>query len=198
MPDAPSTALILLAAGASTRMGRPKQLLPVEGKPLLRHVAEVALASPVHPVVVVVGANADVVAPCLDGLAVLRVFNPDWATGVASSIRCAVAALESHSPPPDAAIIALADQPGMTPLHVAALLNARQSTGRSIAATHHRDVLMPPVCFDRRHFPALRGLTGDTGARHLLREHAGEVIAVPLAAHPDLDTPTDYERFHIR
>lgn len=194
MPDESAVALILLAAGASTRMGRPKQLLPIGGQPLLRAVAEAALAAPVAPVVVVLGAHANTVSSCLDGLAVHRAFNPHWATGMASSIRCGIAAVEQIAPDSPAVIMALADQPGLSATHLANLLATRQRTRRTIVATEHDGVLQPPACFDRTHFAVLQQLTGDAGARHLFKHHAQEVATVPLATHPDLDTPADYER----
>jgi molybdenum cofactor cytidylyltransferase len=197
MPDATThaCALILLAAGASTRMGRPKQLLTVAGQPLLRRVAETALAAPVAPVIVVLGAGAATIAPCLAGLAVRTVINPRWPEGMGASLGCGIETLRQTAPAADAVIIALADHANLSARHLAALIAARQATGRGIAATEFRGVRLPPVCFDRRYFDALGKLPGDTGARHLLAAHPADVTAVPLATHPDLDTPEDYRAF---
>ena len=88
----PSYGLVLLAAGASSRMGQPKQLLPIHGKPLLRHVAEIALSAPVSPVVIVLGANAAQIKPTLDGLALHVIVNAAWRDGMASSLRAGIQA----------------------------------------------------------------------------------------------------------
>lgn len=185
--------VILLAAGASTRMGRPKQLLPMYGdRPLLRHVAEYALAGPVSPVIVVLGANASEIAPSLTGLAVQIVKNAAWAEGMGSSLRCGIESLLATAPDTQNVIVALADQPDLPAGHLAKLLEAQRTTGRSIVASECDGVRGPPVLFTALHFPALRALQGDAGARTLLREHAGEVATVPLASARDIDTPSDY------
>ena len=107
-----SCGLILLAAGASTRMGRPKQLLPVRGRPLLRHVVEACLAAPVSPVIVVLGANSAEIAPCLGGLAVHVVVNAGWAEGMGSSLRAGLEALAALAPAAKNLVIALAERLG--------------------------------------------------------------------------------------
>ena len=189
-------ALILLAAGASTRMGRPKQLLPMYGnRPLLRHVVESALMEPVSPVIVVLGANAAQIAPCLDGLPVRIVVNPDWAEGMGTSLRRGIEELAKCTPPVDSVIVALADQPDILTGHLTKLIETQRTTGRPIIASECEGVRGPPVLFTAKHFPALRALRGDTGARALLREHAHEVAAVPLPAARDLDTPADYANY---
>jgi len=187
--------LILLAAGASRRMGRPKQLLPVAGQPLLRQVAERLLVAPVAPVVVVLGANADAIAPCLDGLALTTVVNERWDDGMGSSLGAGLQALLRRTPPVDAVIVALADQPQSSAEHLAALLQARTETGRSIVATTSAGVPQPPALFTAEWFPRLLALKGDAGARRLLQENAGRMATVARAAIADLDTPADYEDY---
>jgi molybdenum cofactor cytidylyltransferase len=192
MAEQSSWALILLAAGASTRMGRPKQLLPVGGRPLLRHVVEAVLAAPVSPVVVVLGANATEIAPCLEGLSVRVVVNPGWAEGMGSSMRAGMDSLISCAPAAAGVIVALADQPDLASGHLARLIEAQHVTGRPIVASECGGVRGPPVLFAASFFPALRTLQGDAGARPLLQAHAHEVVTVPLATAHDLDTPADY------
>lgn len=198
MPDSSTCALVLLAAGGSTRMGRPKQLLPVHGQPLLRHVTQLALRASVSPVVVVLGANADVIAPCLDGLSVQIAVNPNWSEGLGSSLRCGMEALLTAVPETEVVIVALADQPALPPEHLAQLIARYCQGGCTAVASKIGQEPVPPVLFDRSWFDRLRTLTGDTGARALLHERAAEVATVPLATNTDLDTPEDYRAFNAQ
>jgi molybdenum cofactor cytidylyltransferase len=187
---------ILLAAGASTRMGRPKQLLPVAGQPLVARAAGAALASPAWPVVVVLGAHAEKIRPVLAHLPVLIAENPGWAEGLGSSIRAGVAALEKFSRSLDAALIALADQPAFSADAVARLVAAHETNGPGLTAARYAGRLGVPALFARKHFPALHALRGDEGARAILAAHAEQVAAVDLPQLAlDLDTPADYEKF---
>jgi len=191
-----SCGLVLLAAGASTRMGRPKQLLPMYGnRPLLRHVAESALAGPVSPVIVVLGANATEVAPCLAGLPLQIVINAEWVEGMGASLRCGMEALIATSPSIQSVIVALADQPDLPTGHLARLIETQHNTGQPIVASECEGVRGPPVLFTAKYFRSMRALRGDAGARVLLKTHAEDVTTVPLAATRDLDTPTDYAKY---
>ena len=187
---------ILLAAGASTRMGRPKQLLPVAGQPLIVHATAAALASPAWPVVVVLGAQADKIRPALARLPVLIVENPTWAEGLGSSIRTGLAALEKFSRSLDAALIALADQPAFSTVVIARLAAAHRHNDSGLTAARYAERLGAPALFARKYFPLLHALQGDEGARAILAAHSRDVTAVDL---PELalylDTPADYEKF---
>jgi len=184
---------VILAAGASTRMGEPKQLLPLEGRPLLVRAVEAALASPAWPVVVVVGAHADKIRPVLARHPVLIAENPAWAEGMASSLRAGIDTLRQFSRSLDAALIALCDQPAFSAEAIARLVAAQRTTGRSIVAARYADRLGAPALFLREHFAALAALTGEEGARTLLQQHADRVAAVDLPELAiDLDTPGDY------
>lgn len=185
--------LVLLAAGASSRMGQPKQLLSIHGKPLLRHVAEIALTAPVSPVVVVLGANAERIQPTLAGLAAHVVVNDSWQSGMASSLRAGIQTLASLAPELAGAVIALGDQPDFSAAHVTKLIEAHKQSGRAIVATQHRGTLMPPALFAATHFAELTSLPGDAGARTLFQSHADHVTIVPVDSLADLDTPEDYE-----
>src|SRR5580704_14397123 len=105
-------ALVLLAAGGSTRMGSPKQLLPYQGRPLIRHAAETALASGCHPVMVVLGSHAAEIRAALEGLDVVVVENTEWEKGIGTSIRAGISGAEIMAC--DGAVLALADQPLIT------------------------------------------------------------------------------------
>ena len=183
---------ILLAAGASTRMGTPKQLLEIGGRPLLVGAVEAALAAPVWPVVVVLGANAEKIRPALARLPVLLTENPAWAEGMAASIRAGIATLRQFSRHLDGALIALCDQPAFSAETIAQLIAAQRSTGRSIVAARYGGRLAAPALFLREHFATLAALTGEEGARALLYADPSLVATVDLPALAlDLDTPED-------
>ena len=184
---------VILAAGASTRMGTPKQLLEFEGRPLLVRAVAAALASPAWPVVVVLGAHAEKIRPALARLPVLMTENPAWAEGMASSIRAGVTTLQQFSRRLDAALIALCDQPAFSADTIAQLIAAQRHTGRSIVAAHYSGRHGAPAVFLREHFDTLVHLTGEEGARTLLNGDAARVAAVDLPALAvDLDTPADF------
>ncbi|MFZ9746982.1 MAG: NTP transferase domain-containing protein, partial [Opitutaceae bacterium] len=126
--------LIILAAGASTRMGQPKQLLEVGGQPLLLRAVAAALAAPVWPVVVVLGAHAAVLRPLLAPQPVLVVENAAWAEGMASSLREGVAALAQFSRRLEAAVVVLADQPALDAAVIRRLIAAHHASGRALVA----------------------------------------------------------------
>ena len=126
-----------MAAGGSARLGRPKQLLEYEGKPLLRRAAETALASHCRPVIVVLGAQAEACAAVLSDLPVRIVVNEGWQEGLASSIRAGLAVLERERPGVDAAILSVADQPYLTPVLLDSLIEHQRATGQKIIAAQY-------------------------------------------------------------
>lgn len=184
--------VVILAAGASTRMGTPKQLLEIEGKPLLVRAVEAALAAPVWPVVVVLGANAEAIRPALARFPVLVVENPAWAEGMAASLRAGVTTLQQFSRSLDGVIFALCDQPGFSCTTIERLLDEQRRTGRSIVAAHYAGRNGAPAFFGRGYFAELAALTGEEGARALLngRNEAVAQVDFPELA-VDLDTPSD-------
>jgi molybdenum cofactor cytidylyltransferase len=184
---------VILAAGASTRMGTPKQLLELEGKPLVVRAVEAALASPAWPVVVVLGAHEEQIRPGLARLPVLIAENAAWSEGMASSIRTGVMTLGQFSRAIDAVVIALCDQPAFSAAVIAQLVAAQRTTGRSIVAAHYHGRNGAPALFMREHFPALTALTGEEGARALLNGDPSQIATVDLPALAlDLDTPGDF------
>jgi molybdenum cofactor cytidylyltransferase len=184
---------IILAAGASSRMGRVKQLLEIGGQPLVVRAAESALAAGLWPVIVVLGAQAEKIRPALARLPVLPVENAAWSEGMAASIRAGIGALQQFSRAMDGAVIALCDQPAFSAEVVARLFAAQAATGKGIAAARYLGRHGAPALFLRAHFPALAALTGEEGARALLNGPAEQVAAVDLPELGcDLDTPADY------
>jgi molybdenum cofactor cytidylyltransferase len=185
---------VILAAGPSTRLGMPKQLLAVAGRPLIVHAIDAALASQAWPVVVVLGAHAEKIRPALVRLPVLVVENAAWAEGMASSLRSGIAALDQFSRTLCGALVALCDQPAFSTATIGALVEAQRSTGRTIAAAHYSGRYGAPALFLREHFPALLAITGDPGARDLLNAAPERVAGVNLPGlATDVDTMADYE-----
>jgi len=184
---------VILAAGASSRMGPPKQLLFLDGQPLVVRAATAALDAGAWPVVVVLGAHAEKIRPVLARLPVLIVENSSWPEGMAASIRTGITTLTQFSRRLDAALVALCDQPAFTAAVIAQLLAAQHATGRSIVAARYASRHGAPALLLREHFPALVALTGEAGARDLLNGSPDRIAAVdlPALAH-DLDTPADY------
>jgi molybdenum cofactor cytidylyltransferase len=187
-PRAARVCAVVLAAGSSTRMGRPKLALAVDGEAMLRRVARAALASRCREVVVVLGADAKTYEPLLAGLPVRIVRNPDHREGIASSLRAGVRAL---APKADGVVVLLADQPFVTADAIDGLLE--RASGAVVAASRTEGVVGPPAYFARAVFPELLALRGDRGARAVVEAHAAEAVIVPLAgeAAADVDRPSD-------
>ncbi len=181
-------AALVLAAGSSTRLGAPKQLVPVGGRPLVRHVVESATESVCDAVAVVLGAHAQRVEAALEGLDVVSLPNARWIEGMASSIRAGVAWADTQGF--DDVVILVADQLRVTRDHVDALVRM-QRRGKSMTASRYCGVLGVPAVFARAHFPALMALVGDRGARDVLRA-ASDVAAVDWNDGAfDVDVPRD-------
>ena len=188
--------LVLLAAGGSRRLGSPKQLLrDAGGKSLVRRASETALASSCRPVTVVLGADSDTIAAELAGLDLLLTVNPDWKTGLASSLKAGLSSL-LESGPLDAVVVMLCDQPRVTSALLNSLLTASADTGHQIAACEYGGTLGVPALFSRSLFPNLQALTGDEGARRVIRAYAGPVARVAFpGGETDIDTAPDAAQF---
>jgi molybdenum cofactor cytidylyltransferase len=182
---------IVLAAGRSTRMGGPNKLLAeIGGKPLVRFVAEQALASRAAPVVVVTGHERAKVEAALAGLRVRFAHNPDYAAGLSTSLKAGLAALPGEV---DGAIVCLGDMPQVTAALIDRMLEAFDPARGALVVVPTIDGKRGnPVVWSRRFFPDLMALEGDVGARHLIATHADAVTEVPMedsAALTDVDTP---------
>ena len=188
-------AAVVLAAGSSNRMRSQSKLLlphPADGAPLLRHATTGVLALEPVEIVVVVRPDLPQLITALDGLPVRLVPNPDFAAGMATSLRVGIAAL---APGVQAALVVLGDTPEVAPAVFAALLAAYQATGRPITLPVYGAVSGPPTLFARAAFPALARLTGDQGGRQVVLSHPEWVTRVPLPPELqpfDIDTPEDY------
>lgn len=187
--------LILLAAGASTRFtDGPKQRARVDGEPMLRRAARVAVDAGA-PVSVVLGAHAAELHELLDGLPVQRVVNPDWAEGLGTSIACGVRHVQQRHAGSSAVLLCLADQPRVDAAALARILHIHQHYPERIVCADHGTVLGPPCLFPRAYFPELARCTGPVGAGRLLEAHARLRMALRMPeAAIDIDTTDDLQR----
>jgi molybdenum cofactor cytidylyltransferase len=181
---------VVLAAGASTRMGTHKLLLPLGGEPLVRRVVRQVSEAGFDDVLVVAGHEHEAVLEALEGLSIRHAVNPAYGTGMGSSFRAAVEALTASA----AAMFALADQPLVTAAEYCQLLAAYRSQPRGIVSVRYGEVTAPPHLFDREYFPELARL--EHGARPVLQRHAAAttILRFPPELLLDVDTPEDYER----
>ncbi len=172
MAGSSNIASIVLAAGRSTRMGEANKLLAdVGGKPMVRHVVEAALASQARPVLVVTGHQADDVRAALAGLDVAFVTNPDYATGLSSSLKAGIRALSKEV---DGALVLLGDMPRIEAAHLDAMIAAFASeAGAAIVVPMHEGQRGNPVLWPADCSPRCWQLEGDVGARSLMAKHAG-------------------------
>lgn len=198
---ASSVAIIILAAGASTRMGRPKQLLTYGGRTLLRNAAGTAVASVCRPILVVLGAYADQLQSEIDDLPVQAVVNEWWAEGMGSSIRAGLEALEhgDREGAAEAVVLMLCDQPFVMAAVINDLVTAFRSSGKGIIASEYGGTVGVPALFGREYFAELAALSGAAGARQIIAAHASEVVRVPFPkGTTDIDTPEDYLQLQQR
>ena len=187
--------LLLLAAGSSSRLARPKQLLPYQGGTLLRHAAEVAAASPCRPLVLVTGALHDDLLPELANLPFHVVRNDAWADGMGGSIAAGLQELETaaEGPPVDAVVVMLCDQPLVNEDVIGQLIVQFQATGQPVVAAAYAGTQGVPALFSRAVFPQLLALRGASGARELLQHYAHlPAVDFPGGA-TDVDTEAQYK-----
>lgn len=183
---------VILAAGRSARLGRPKQLLPLAGRPLLDHVLHNAATSNLDEIILVLGHDAPRIAAALPNRGQRLVLNPDHAAGQSSSLRAGLAAVD---PAASGALFLLGDQPEVGPDVIDALIAAHAAAGGRIIRPRYGGRPGNPVLFARSLFPALARITGDNGARSVIRAHRSSVVHVDIGAAPpprDVDTEEDY------
>ena len=188
-----SVSALVLAAGTSTRLGRSKLLLDLGGRSVIARVVEATLASRAMETVVVLGHGAEVIAREIADFPVMTVLNPDYASGMASSLRVGLGAV---SPEAEAALILLGDQPLVTPDVINRIIKAFETSGKPIVAPVYNGVQGNPVCFARAVFPALSAVRGDRGARAVVGDDPGRVEWVAFETDlplKDLDVEEDYD-----
>jgi molybdenum cofactor cytidylyltransferase len=186
---------VILAAGASTRMSIPKQLLQFRVQAFLRRAASVALEAGRRPAVVVTGANAAACRESLRRLDVREVENQQWEFGISSSVRVGVGALVTSNPRIAAVVLMLCDQPFVTRDVIVGLVKAHYETGCSIVASRYGGSYGVPALFGKAHFTELSKLQGAAGAKQVIQKHLQKVQLLPFPeGEIDVDTPDDFAR----
>ena len=192
-----SIAGVVLAAGTSTRMGRNKLFLELEGKPLVRHVVERASRAGFDPLIVVLGHEAALVQRPLEGIAYQPVMNPDYERGVNSSLRAGIkAAAETGA---EAAVVMLADMPFVTTEMITTLIDRYRGGAAPLVVSDYGGVNAPPILYDRSLFGELAVSEGQGCGKHVVKRHRHEAepVSWPVEALADLDVPADYDRVKV-
>ena len=189
-----SCGIIILAAGASTRLGKPKQLLQYQGKTLLAHAINEALNSNADEVVVILGKNANLFKKEIDEKKVRVAVNSSWEEGMASSLRLGIYTLLKDKPYIDAVIFMVCDQPHISSSILNELIKIQQKTTKQIVTCNYGDSMGPPALFHKKYFEDLVKLSGDTGAREIIQRNMNDVATIPFPAGKiDIDTEQDYD-----
>ncbi len=185
--------IILLAAGSSSRFGSPKQLVQNNGRSLILHsLSEAAKVN--SDVIVVLGANLDIVKKEIENFPVQIVYNKDWEEGISSSIRCGITALLNKNPSAESAIIAVCDQPFLSSKIIVDLIEKHKETKKPIVVCSYNNTTGTPVFFHKSFFRALLNLKGQSGAKRMISKNEDAVATVPFhLGDIDIDTKEDYE-----
>jgi len=182
-----------MAAGASTRFGRPKQLIAYAGQSLLQHSIQVALNSNAATVLLVLGANVSLILDSIETNDTHIVVNNEWQEGMAASIRCGMNYILGINPLIEQLVFMVCDQPFVTSALLNDLLLQHRQTGQPIVVSNYGNTVGIPALFHRSMFPLLSCLQGDKGAKKIIEQNTALVSSVLFPKGVvDIDTPEDY------
>lgn len=188
-----TVSVLILAAGSSSRLGRPKQLLPWKQTTLLEHTIAVARESNAFRVSIVLGSRAEKIRKGLKDPTSHILINKDWEKGMGASISCGIQYVLSEKEDIDGILIMLCDQPLIDTPYLNLLMDAFTKTGKGIVATKYTRHHGVPVIFDKTYFRLLSNLEGDTGARSIMEENRFDCLGFKAPGNnPDIDTEEDY------
>lgn len=186
---------VILAAGSSSRMGRSKQLLEVNGEPMLRHIVKCSLDSRASHTIAVLGHNEQEHGRVIRDLRVMYYIHAGWKDGIGSSLKAGLGFSLKVFPDMQAILVMVADQPYVTEEHLNKLIESRNRS-RTIVASAYLTTVGVPALFDKVHFGALLSLGDDHGAKKVIEQHRNAVEAIEFQlGSMDLDTPDDYRKF---
>ena len=191
----PHCGVVILAAGSSSRLGAPKQLLLYQNKTLLQHTLDQVRSLSFDSYVLVLGAHAGSIQPTLETGPFEVAVNQNWSEGIASSIRMGVELSLARRPELEHLLVLLCDQPFVSTGLVQELVDKHLRSGKKISACRYQDAVGVPAIFSKAMFPELMQLQGDRGANRLIRQYPDDVAVVPFEQGSiDVDTPEDYRR----
>jgi molybdenum cofactor cytidylyltransferase len=188
-------AVVVLAAGSSTRFGKPKQFALFQGETFIKRIVAAAIEAGCAPVVVVTGKDSAQVTSELTGLTVWIAMNPRWSSGLGSSIGVGVQRAIDLAADLDASLLLTCDQPFVTAAVLAQIIQLRLTSGKPIVASAYTTTLGIPAVFDRSCFPDLLRLEEDSGAKRIILARPDDVVSFDFpAGEIDIDTAADYEK----
>ena len=186
---------LILAAGESSRLGQPKQLIQFRGKSLVRRMVDAAKKARCSPIVVVIGSDREEVERELKAEGAIIVENQNWRLGIGTSIRAGVQVLIDNVPDVEAIVLLVCDQPAVDARAIARLITLREKTQRAIVASRYANTLGVPALFDRSCFQELLALDNGTGAKTVILSNRERVTEFPFPEGKiDIDTLDDYEK----
>lgn len=189
------TGIVILAAGNSSRLGQPKQLLEYKNSTLLKNTIVAALSVPDSIIIVVTGSNSEIIEKSLNSDKIKTCFNSDWQAGMSTSIAKGLKELLLLCPDCESCIFAVCDQPYLTTAIFEDLIHHYQNNEKGIAASAYSETLGTPVLFNEKYFDELLELEGHEGAKKIINRFIDDVIAVPFEkGNIDIDTIEDYEK----
>lgn len=189
------TGIVILAAGNSSRLGHPKQLLEYKNSTLLKNTIAAALSVPDSIIILVTGSNSDIIEKSLNCDEIKICFNSDWQSGMSTSIAKGLKELLLLCPDCKSCIFAVCDQPYLTTAVFEDLIDHYQNSEKGIAASAYSETLGTPVLFNEKYFDQLLQLEGHEGAKKIIRRFIDDVVAVPFEnGNIDIDTIEDYEK----
>ena len=190
--------ILILAAGSSSRMGTSKQLLEIDGKSLLVRTVNIAIASVIKNIIVVLGSEEIAHRSVIHDLPVKIIHNPNWSSGMGSSLKAGFNAFQTENIA-KSIIVLVCDQPMLTSDLLQKMIRLYRSADRGIIACRYRDTVGVPVLFSSHYFNAIQNLNDDQGAKGLIYNNAHDMLAIDFPEGAiDLDTPEDLQKFKNR
>jgi len=188
---------VILAAGGSSRFGQPKQLIPFQGKSLVRRIIDAACEAGCSPVIVVIRSEDEELHRELEGAGVVTVENQEWQRGIGSSIRCGIQGLINNSPDVEASVLLVCDQPAVDARVIQRLIAVCEITGKSIVASTYADTIGVPALFSRSVFEELLSLGDKRGAKSIMLGSRERVASLSFpAGQIDIDTWEDWKKLN--
>jgi len=189
-----NTGIIILAAGNSSRLGKPKQLLTFRGTTLLEIVTRAAIESGCKPLVVVLGAYSSEISKQQQDPNINYIINDSWQEGISSSIAAGLTDIMNLDQEVEQVIIAVSDQPFINSTVFLDLIKKQEETGKNMVTSSYAQTIGTPALFNKKYFDQLLSLTGNHGAKHILEQHPEDIASILFEAGKiDIDTETDYD-----